>query len=261
MNEDITNGEIHKLIPRIMAEVGPIGKNRRNTGQNYNFRGIDDIYEALQPLLSKHGVYYVPQVTRVTRETHESKNGSVLLYTLLEINYEFYAPDGSSTIAAVVGEGMDSGDKSANKAMSAALKNACLQIFCIPTTEPKDSEYENHELVSKGKDVKAPSNTVPAAKKAKKTPDEMLADSPMISSKLEEDIRSVIIESNWSEDRVKDYLKTIGLKRLKELKLGQANAFYLRIKETKFPKEDNTEDFDKYMEKNNGSRNSSKEEK
>ena len=44
---------------------------------------------------------------------------------------------------------MDSGDKAANKAMSAAHKYALLQVFCIPTEEPKDSENEHHEIEGK----------------------------------------------------------------------------------------------------------------
>jgi hypothetical protein len=35
----------------------------------------------------------------------------------------------------VVGEGMDSADKSSNKAMAVAFKYACFQVFCIPTEE------------------------------------------------------------------------------------------------------------------------------
>ena len=52
---------------------------------------------------------------------------------------------------------MDSGDKSSNKAMSAAQKYAFLQVFCIPTEEPKDTENDTHDVkhktdgLSKGK--------------------------------------------------------------------------------------------------------------
>ncbi len=49
----------------------------------------------------------------------------------------------------MLNEGMDSGDKASNKAMSAAHKYALLQVFCIPTEEPKDSENEHHEIEKK----------------------------------------------------------------------------------------------------------------
>ena len=39
-----------------LAKVG-IAKDRRNSGQGYNFRGIDDVYAALSPLLAQYGSY------------------------------------------------------------------------------------------------------------------------------------------------------------------------------------------------------------
>ena len=62
--------------------------------------------------------------------------------------YTFYAPDGSNVRAVVVGEAMDSGDKSSNKAMSAALKYALLQIFRVPT-ESDDADATSHEVARK----------------------------------------------------------------------------------------------------------------
>jgi hypothetical protein len=44
-----------------------------------------------------------------------------------------------------VGEAMDSGDKSANKAMSAAMKYALIETFSIPTAEDNDTENQTHQ--------------------------------------------------------------------------------------------------------------------
>ena len=52
---------------------------------------------------------------------------------MCKIRYRFFTVDGSYIDAVVVGEGMDSGDKATNKAMSVAFKYACFQTFCIPT--------------------------------------------------------------------------------------------------------------------------------
>lgn len=138
---------IYKKIPAIMSEVGAIEKTRKNTqGSGYNFRGIDDVYFVMQPLLAKHGVFYSPMVVSETREQRESKSGGTLIYTILRVEFTFYADDGSSFKCCTVGEAMDSGDKSSNKAMSAALKYALLQVFCIPTAEDKDTENHTHEV-------------------------------------------------------------------------------------------------------------------
>lgn len=137
------SGEIYKLIPKIMQTVGAIGKGRRNTQQGYQFRGIDDVYNAMQGPLAEHGVFVVPSVTDRIREERPTRDGKgTLFYTTLTVRHTFYAPDGSSIEAVTVGEAMDSGDKSSNKAMSAAMKYALIEVFSIPTEG--DNDTENH---------------------------------------------------------------------------------------------------------------------
>ena len=138
------DGKIWKAIPAIMADVGAIGKDRKNAGQGYNFRGIDDVYFAVQLLLAKYGVFTVPEVIDDRTEERQTKSGSSLIYRVLKIRFWFYADDGSFFTAVVIGEGMDSGDKASNKAMSVAHKYAFLQVFAIPTSDPKDPENEHH---------------------------------------------------------------------------------------------------------------------
>lgn len=136
-------GKIYSLIPKIMAEVGAIEKTRENKqGSGYMFRGIDDVYFALQPLLAKYLVFFTPTVLSAEREERQSKSGGLLIYTVLRVQFEFFADDGSSVKATTMGEAMDSGDKSSNKAHSAALKVAALEVFCIPTEG--DNDTENH---------------------------------------------------------------------------------------------------------------------
>ena len=139
------NNLIYSRIAAISKEIGAIGKNKRNEQQKFMFRGIDDVYNALQPLLAKHGVFTVPQVQEDRTEERQSKAGGNLIYRVLKMRYDFYADDGSSVWCTVIGEGMDSGDKAANKAMAIAHKYALLQTFCIPTEDMKDPDSESHE--------------------------------------------------------------------------------------------------------------------
>ena len=135
---------IHKAIIAIMEEIGAIGKNQENTQQHFKYRGIDDVMNALHPLLVKHKVFLVPEILEQTREERKTKSGGNLIYSVCKIKYTFYAEDGSKFESIVVGEGMDSGDKATNKAMAIAFKYVCFQVFCIPTGEDPDSE--SHEL-------------------------------------------------------------------------------------------------------------------
>jgi len=142
-----------KLI-NIMRNVGTISKDRKNTAQKYSFRGIDDVYCALHDVLAKEGIITIPTVLEERAEAYKSSSGKTLIYRILKIQYRFCAEDGSSIDATVIGEGMDWSDKAANKAMSVAHKYALLQIFLIPTDDPKDPENESHQLNGKPRHVK-----------------------------------------------------------------------------------------------------------
>jgi hypothetical protein len=150
--------KIFQAISAIMAEVPSIGKNRKNVQQNYTFRGIDDMYNALNDILAKNKVFATSEVLRHEREERQTAKGGVLIYSILTVKFTFYTDDGSSVTSTMIGEGMDSGDKASNKAMSTAYKYALMQIFCIPTDDPKDTELDSHEVVpSRGNTYSQPS--------------------------------------------------------------------------------------------------------
>lgn len=148
-----TKKNIYESICAVMADIGAVGKNTKNTQQGFMFRGIDAVMNALNPALIKHKVFVVPEILEQNREERTTSKGNALIYSICKIKYTFYAEDGSSLSAVVIGEGMDSGDKATNKAMSIAFKYACFQVFCIPTEEMKADD---------------PDNTTPEETKAKK---------------------------------------------------------------------------------------------
>ncbi len=138
--------KIYGAIHAVMESIGAIGKDDVNKSQGFKYRGIDAVYNALSPALIKHKVFVVPEVLEQTREERQSSQNKALIYSICKVRYTFYAEDGSSVQAVVVGEGMDSGDKATNKAMSVAFKYACFQVFCIPTEEMMDPDAESPEV-------------------------------------------------------------------------------------------------------------------
>src|ERR1043165_682105 len=118
MQEVQTNGsgQIYGLMAAVLKEVGAIEKGRRNVQQGYQFRGIDDVYEAVHPLFAKHGIFTVPRVLNEETNERTTQSGTVLRFVKLTIAYDFFAPDGSRVTAEMIGEAMDAGDKASNKA-------------------------------------------------------------------------------------------------------------------------------------------------
>ena len=152
-------------IQMVMDEIGAIGKNKKNTTQGFSFRGIDDVMNTLHPLLAKAKIFIYPEVIDTEREERTNRNGNTLIYTTVKVRYHFVSTEDASEIVSVVcGEGMDSGDKSLNKAMSIAMKYAAFQVFCIPTEEMVDPDIESHQVAPKQPKQELPAEFVTACK-------------------------------------------------------------------------------------------------
>lgn len=142
---------IYKKMSDVMKDVGAIGKDQKNTQQGFKFRGIDQFVNALYPALTKHGVFMSPRATSFTHELKDVVRGSgkagVDKHVSILMEYDFYAEDGSKvTVGPVPAEGLDSGDKATNKALSAALKYALIQTFSIPTEDMAEADFESPEI-------------------------------------------------------------------------------------------------------------------
>lgn len=142
MKEEIKKKNIYETICAVMTDIPAIGKTNKNAKQGFNFRSIDQVMNALQPIFTKHKLFVVPEVLEQHREERRTSTGGTLLFSICKIKYTFYAEDGSNISSIVIGEGMDSGDKASNKALAVAFKYALFQVFCIPTEEMKDPDKE-----------------------------------------------------------------------------------------------------------------------
>ena len=138
---------IYPALIKANKAIGAIAKNNASQQQHFLFRGVDDVYNELHPILAECGIVIVPEVVSYDVSEGRSTKGSVIFYTRATIRHHFTAEDGSHVTTTVVGEAMDSGDKGMNKAMSIALKYALFQIFTIPTKEDKDPDATSYEIV------------------------------------------------------------------------------------------------------------------
>lgn len=144
--------KIYQAINNIQADLASIGisKSRKNQQQGYAFRGIDEVYGAIAPLLAKHKVCIFPRCLSRNCVERTNSKGNPLFYVDVDVEYDLVsAEDGSKQTVKTYGEAMDSADKATNKAMSAAYKYMCLQTFCIPTEGDNDADATTHELAAR----------------------------------------------------------------------------------------------------------------
>ncbi len=129
------SGNIYVALCAIMEDAQPLAKDGKNTTQGFHFRGIDAVMNHLHPLFARHQVVVLPDVLAERSEERETKSGGRLIYRVLTVRFTFVHVDGSRAGCTVVGEGMDAGDKAANKAMAVALKYALTQMLLLPYDE------------------------------------------------------------------------------------------------------------------------------
>jgi len=120
---------VYKAINNVQSALAKTGisKDRTNTqGSGYKFRGIDDVYNAIAPLLAEHGLCILPRMIGRECVERQSQKGNALFYVTVDAEFDFVcAEDGSKHTVRTYGEAMDSGDKATNKAMS-------LQVRSVP---------------------------------------------------------------------------------------------------------------------------------
>lgn len=136
---------IFQKMTSILKETKAITKSEKNQQQGFKFRGIDNVMNDLHELFAKNDVFILQEVQDFTVDARPTAKGGTLFYTRAKIKFRYMTTDGSFVETVNVGEAMDSGDKGMNKAMSIALKYSLLQMFLIPTEEPKDPDRDTPE--------------------------------------------------------------------------------------------------------------------
>ncbi len=132
-------------VARAMSKLG-ISKDSRNTAQAFNFRGIDDVLNALSTPLVEAELLIIPRVIDRKQTERATKSGGVQYHVALSVEFTFVsARDGSQAHALFVGEAADTADKATSKAMSMAYKYMAFDTFCIPVQGLDDADRDTPE--------------------------------------------------------------------------------------------------------------------
>lgn len=148
--EVIAHKNIHEAINAVMQEVGYVQKQKADT-LKYTYAGEASLIEALRPSMVKHGLYmYLYHIEKIYRDAYTTKTGTAMVNSLIHCIIRFTHVSGEFIDVEATGEGADSGDKSANKALTGAYKYALRQTFCIETGDDPDrfpsEDFERSEL-------------------------------------------------------------------------------------------------------------------
>lgn len=153
--------EIYAALSRVKDELGAVSKSNTMKGGSfsYKYRSIDDVLNALHPILVKHGV--VGPVPKLIEHKQSGKK------VVTHYEYTFFAADGSFVQGGTAGEGDDPGDKGTNKASTGALKTFLTQTLAIPfDTDDPDHYPSSPSVPSEDRPKAAASKPAPKAEKA-----------------------------------------------------------------------------------------------
>lgn len=143
-------GNVVEALARVARDLPGIGKDSKAAPDQggYAYRGIEAITRAVQPLLAREGIVFVPSVQQwdrdvvlVGRDRKEWHDDRMLIL------YRVYGPGGTDDVIEVgpiPAIGRDGTDKGANKCMTQAFKYALLQALCVADSRD-DGDQEHHE--------------------------------------------------------------------------------------------------------------------
>lgn len=131
-------------VQAAMAHTG-IDKGMKNKQQGYAYRGIDQVMNAVGPILAEANVLVMPSVQNHNMVQGKTKSGGVSFHHTVEVEYMIYGPEGDSLGPFKSrGECIDTSDKGLNKACTAAYKYWVLTALCVPT-EGDDADSDTPE--------------------------------------------------------------------------------------------------------------------
>jgi hypothetical protein len=156
---------LFKALSAVQADLAKAGiaKAQTNTFDKYKFRGIDDVLNAMAPILAEHGVVIMPSVRKCKLATVTTSQGKTQNHCRVEMEYTIYDVKGDCISHTFPGEGMDRGDKAINKACTAAYKYFLFEAFTIPVEGTPDADSESPEQAAPEKAAakKAPAKSKP----------------------------------------------------------------------------------------------------
>lgn len=129
----------------VMDEVRRAEKSRRMQGQGaYQYAGAEEIIAELRPSLVRHGLAVHPaRCKMLLQDKLTTSGGKTMTHTVVKIAFRLTHTSGQFEEGESIGEAADNGDKSCNKALTAALKYYLLQSFLLQSSYDDPDDYSS----------------------------------------------------------------------------------------------------------------------
>lgn len=228
-------GKIYSAISGVMRDVTAVAKEKINKQQGWKYRSIDDLYDVLNPALAKNGVAIIPEVLEWDKSEIGTRNGGTLYLVRLKIKYTLYAEDGSSVTAIFMTEGMDSGDKAFNKALTNGYKYMSFEVFCIPIEGVQDdTDAESLDVyIGKPQNTQAKKPAAKTQQNSEEKSDKQNVSENHITPNMIDTLKSEIQRANQDETKFLEYYKASKFEEITVAQFRQAMDMFRAYDEKK----------------------------
>ena len=185
-----TDASVYERWAWVQSCLPPIPKERKNTQQNFNYRGIDDVLDKGKKLVGKAGVFIMPARQRAEYGSYTTGRGTMMNTCRITCMWQIWGVKGDHMTAETVGEAADAFDKSTSKAQTAAFKYLLWPSLWI--AENLDNDGETPEAAVPSEASVDPAQALRDRVTAMKAPPEPSAADPITQPQ----INKIRIETN-----------------------------------------------------------------
>lgn len=177
-----------KLV-EILDTMAGVPKKGFNKNQNYHYMREVDVLEALKEQLVKHKIILLTSSkhieTKDKPKIDKNENKVVEFVTTVETSHTFIDSESGEKLSITsIGQGYDSLDKGASKAITAATKYALMKTFMI-SDEGADNENDGvtqqAPAVTKGFSRSKPAEPAPTTTATVEVPPTKTDDKPIVT--------------------------------------------------------------------------------
>jgi hypothetical protein len=132
---------LNARLAKALAAIQPTAKDGNNSFFGYRYVSYENAANAVRNALTAAGLGFALSIEDLITSTESNAKGTITFVTKVTAALTFLDPDkGALLTVKTQAEGSDTGDKSINKALTAALKYGLMRMFLCSTVDDDDPD-------------------------------------------------------------------------------------------------------------------------
>jgi hypothetical protein len=141
---------VYQRIHAVMRDMETIKKRGRNDFHKYDYATEADFVHALRPLLDKHRLVVVPQLSADPVHSAADEKGNVVSSIIMKFWIVNIDDPKDQACVVVPAQGQDKGDKALYKAMTGAKKYFAALTFMVATGDDPEKPGPDEQTNRRG---------------------------------------------------------------------------------------------------------------